>query len=76
MTANQQLGGLVPRLHTELDAGGVEVAVHGLRGDPQPQADLLAAVALRDVAQAIPLPVGEQLDILSVRAPGIPHAAL
>ena len=47
---HQHLGGLLARAGAEFDPGGVEIAVHGLGGDAEPQGDLLAAVDMRFIA--------------------------
>jgi hypothetical protein len=55
----------VARARAELDPGRVEVAVDRLRGDTEAGGDLLAAVAVDDVTQAVPLTVTEEIGLYS-----------
>jgi hypothetical protein len=53
----------VARTRAELDPSRVEVAVDRLRGDAEAGGDLLAAIAVDDVTQAVPLTVAEQIGL-------------
>lgn len=69
------LGGLLAGSRPEFHPGGVEIAVDGFRRDAQPKGDLFAAVALDNIAKAVPLTVGEEIRFRSRLVSRFPHEA-
>jgi hypothetical protein len=65
VSGHQQLGGFLPSAGAELHPGGVEIGVDRLRRDAEPLGDLLAAVAIDNIAEAVPLTIGEKVHFRS-----------
>ena len=63
------------RTRAQLDPGGVEIAVDGFRRHPQADGDLLAAIALDDIAEAIPLPIAQEGNFGSCRVTTFAHGS-
>lgn len=74
ISRDEQLGRLLAGAGPELHPGRVKVAIHRLGRDPQPRGDLFAAVAFDDVAQTVPLTVGEEIHLSPRPVSPFPHA--
>jgi hypothetical protein len=77
VSGDQGLGRFAPGAGAEFHLGAGEVAVDGLGRNAQAQRDFLAAIAVDDEAETIPLTVGEelQLRILAWGVKNFPHVS-
>ncbi len=70
---HQPLGGLLAGAGAQLHPGGVEIGIDGLWRYAETLRDLLAAIAIDHIAKAVPLTIGEKVDIRPRPSPRFSH---